>query len=217
MSNRIQYDRQNTKINQTITNLLTNVKQEFAVAPGAKKYVKFVKLFMKLLNDVDHDAQQLPRTIIYTSSNEQAKSLCCYLNTKLKLPALAVNPDITDKQLEEVFSKCQNKELPILIFKSRIFDWIISDIDLVINYTLPTDIVEYCRRLDCIIHKKCITIVSTDADRLLLQQIKNIIEINGGNPPESLKAVFTFYEGNFEEYLRDFKTVDSWIDLLDED
>uniref|UniRef100_A0AC34FKM6 Uncharacterized protein n=1 Tax=Panagrolaimus sp. ES5 TaxID=591445 RepID=A0AC34FKM6_9BILA len=159
----VQRARDNTEIELIITDILTNVKQEFTVAPGARKYVKCIKFFMKLLNDVDNDLHQLPRTVIFTTNNLQSESLCCYLLSKLKLPALAVRSDATDKQLKEIFSKCRTKELPILIFESK------------------------------------------------------IIETNGCDPPDSLKALFTFHEGNFEEYIRDFKTVDSWIDLLEED
>jgi superfamily II DNA/RNA helicase len=211
-NNHIERLRRRRTIKDIITELIINYKQEYTVLPAVGRNMKCSSFFKTLLENADNDFHNLPRTIIYTSSYLQAQRLAVHLEEKCGIPCGVGSSNDTKAELLPMFQQCYDKEIPILIFESREFKERVDNVDLVINFSLPSTIEEYARRLDSLVHKKCLTFVTCDEDRQFLRKIFDIVEAKGCVPPRSLTEVFTLYGGNFERYIKEFQVKDSWID-----
>jgi hypothetical protein len=216
-NNQVERLRRKRTTKDIITELIINYKQEYMVLPTVERYMKCLSFFKTLLENADGDFHNLPRTIIYTSSYLQAQRLALHLKENCGIPCGVGSSNTTKAELLPIFQQCFVKETPILIFESREFKERVDNVDLVVNFSLPSTIEEYARRLDSLVHEKCLTFVTCDEDRQFLRKISDIVEANGYDPPRSLTEVFTFYGGNFERYIKEFQVKDSWIDLFDED
>jgi hypothetical protein len=203
-------------LQRVVTEFMTTVKQEFIVVNDRERFQKCIDYFKELLHAADDDHKKLPRTIIFCSSFDRAMRLA-YALCFHGIPTRAPPREATTEDLIAEFDRCFVKEVPILVFDNPYLKGVISNVELIVNYDLPKTLEEFGSRIQSFVQpEKCITYVSSNADRELLKSAKTMVEASGGTITESFKALFKYENPKFEDYLEQFVTADSWLRLLDD-
>lgn len=131
-------------------------------------------LVVKLLKDKD-----LPRILVFASTKADVKSLHKALQ-KEGFSANAIHSDLSQPEREEALNKFKSGAVPLLVatdIVSRGID--VQDIDLVINYNVPSDAEDYVHRIGRTARAKssgvAITLVNKE-DMFRMGKIEKLIE-----------------------------------------
>jgi len=166
--------------------------QEFRAYKNNEKFVALVDYFRNEVKKVDNDPSKLPRTLVFCNYRDHVEKLSVALafHDILCIPLTGLRAqDLREQALEDF----RNKKCPVLLTTdvcSRGID--VKELDVVINYDMPKDLASYVHRVGRtgrIRNGTCISFVSLEADRSLLEDIKKSCQECGQLVPETLTEI----------------------------